>query len=424
MTWGLIAPPNPPTSLKLDLFLRCIFQSLHRWSNRFFLLGGRPVPDFDVDATIIGGGVIGLAILHKLSRNKLNSVLLERHHAFGQETSSRNSEVAHGGMYYTPNSLKATLSVTGRRQLYQFAHDHNIPHRQTGKLIVATHENEVPGLKAILETGKQNDVENLRLISGKEAAAIAPGIHAVAAIYSPATGVINAHALMDALLRQAETDGGTAVRGSPVLDLEPIPNGWTVHYRDAEGNGSITCHAVVNAAGLGAQHVMAMAGIDPIAADLRLHPCKGNYCSVAGESRKRIAHLVYPAPEANLAGLGIHTVIDISGGVKIGPDVHYVDEADEYDYSVDEALPEMFFRSVSRYLPCIRPEDITPDMAGIRPKLSAPGQPARDFHIAHEADRGFPGFINLAGMESPGLTACLAVGDMVADMVKEITGQV
>lgn len=375
--------------------------------------------EFDFDATVVGGGVVGLAALYKLSAAGLNAVLLERHSAWGRETSSRNSEVIHGGMYYAPGSLKARLSVAGRRQLYAFAEKHGVPHRRAGKIIVAVDAAEKTGLERILATGLQNGVEDLRMVDSSETERIAPGVKAVAGLYSPVTGVVNAHAYMDALAGAAEDAGGTIVCGAAVAGLARVSGGWSVRYADASGANEIGSRVVVNAAGLNAQTVMAMAGMDPEAADLRLYPCKGNYFSVGGESRRRIQGLVYPAPEANLAGLGIHTIVDFAGGVKLGPNVQYVDQADPYDYTVDESLRDVFFNSAARYLPFLRKEDIQPDMSGVRPKLSGPGQPARDFHIAHEAERGCPGFVNLAGIESPGLTASLAIGDLATELAQE-----
>lgn len=377
--------------------------------------------NFNFDVAIIGGGVVGLAILHKVAAEKFNAVLLERHPGIGREISSRNSEVVHGGMYYKPNSLKAQLSVAGRRQLYQFARKHNVAHSRIGKVIVATNEDEVIALEAIHDIGRQNDVEELRLLTPDEVARLAPGVMAVAGLHSPATGVVNAHMLMEAIAKVAEADGGLIVTGAAVDGVSRRgDDGWEVHYSDAEGASLLHTHVVVNAAGLGAQRVMAMAGLDPAEHDLRLYPCKGSYFSVGGESRARIRSLVYPAPEANLAGLGIHTIVDFAGGVKLGPNVEYVAEAAEYDYSVDAGLRGMFFKSASRYLPFLREDDLQPDMSGVRPKLSGPGQPARDFHIAHESAHGLPGFINLAGIESPGLTASLAIGEMVADMIASL----
>lgn len=372
--------------------------------------------DFEFDAVVIGGGAVGLAVLHELAAAGWNAGLLERHDAMGRETSSRNSEVVHGGMYYQPGTIKAELSVAGRRRLYAFAEKNNVPHRRVGKIIVAVDDDETGELEKIYATGRENGVEELRMLSGREVARLAPGVRAVAGLHSPVTGVISAHALMNALLRAAENSGAAAVCGAEVTGLERLSGGWKITYRDREGDSATMARLVVNCAGLSAQRVMRMAGMDPETAGLRLYPCKGNYFAVGGESGKRIRGLIYPAPEKNLAGLGIHTLVDFGGGVKLGPNVEYVQEADEYDYGVNENLRSLFFERARRYLPFLDISDIRPDMSGIRPKLSGPGQPARDFYIAHEAERGLPGFINLAGIESPGLTSSLAIAETVTKM--------
>ncbi|MCC8164738.1 MAG: NAD(P)/FAD-dependent oxidoreductase [Planctomycetes bacterium] len=374
----------------------------------------------EVDAVIVGGGVVGLAVLQALAGDGREAVLFERHPDVGRETSSRNSEVLHGGMYYRPGSLKARLSVAGRRAAVAFCQAHNVPYRPCGKMVGATTAEEVPELEKLLATGRENGVEGLCLAIARECEQFSPGVRAVAALHSPATGVLNAHDFMNAIRRQAEADGGMVVCGAAVDGLGREPGGWNVSYTDADGPGAVGARTVVNAAGLAAQAVMHLAGLDPEAAGLTLHPCKGSYFSVQGEARKRIGGLVYPVPEKNLTGLGVHTVVDVQGGVKLGPDICYVEPAVEYDYSVDSGLGGRFYDSVVRYLPFLRPDDLAPDMAGMRPKLSGPGQPARDFYIAEESARGLPGFINLAGIESPGLTASLAIGRYVADMVGDI----
>lgn len=371
----------------------------------------------DFDVAIVGGGVVGLAILHKAARRGLSAVLLERHDTCGRETSSRNSEVLHGGMYYQPGSLKARLCVAGRRQLYEFAATHDVPHSKCGKIILAVTRDEVAGLEEIADIGEENGVEDLRFLDWEEFSQLAPGATAEAALFSPHSGVINIHGLMDVLQRLAEADGGVVVCGAEVTGLGRTYGGWEVDFEDVEGPSSLVASVVVNSAGLQAQNIMRMAGMDPEAADLRLYPCKGSYFAVHGKSRTRINSLIYPAPEMNLQGLGIHTLVDFGGGVKLGPNAQYIQEAEEYDYSVSDILAGAFHSNVSRYLPFLNREDISPDMSGIRPKLSGPGQPPRDFHIANESMWGLDGFINLAGIESPGLTACLAIGDMVAGMI-------
>ncbi len=375
--------------------------------------------EMEMDAAVVGGGVVGLAVLLALAEGGRDAVLFEQHPDVGRETSSRNSEVLHGGMYYRPGSLKARLCVAGRRAAVEFCRRHSVPYRPCGKMVVATTEDEIPKLEKLLATGRENGVEGLCLVTASECERFSPGVRAVAALHSPATGVVNAHGFMNAIRRQAEADGGMVVCGATVDGLRREDDGWEVSYRDADGAGAVSARTVVNAAGLSAQAVMRLAGMDPDAAGLTLYPCKGNYFSVQGEARTRIGGLVYPVPDANLTGLGVHTVVDYQGGVKLGPDTCYVEPADEYDYSVDAELGGRFYDSVIRYLPFLRPDDLAPDMAGMRPKLSGPGQPARDFYIAEESSRGLPGFINLAGIESPGLTASLAIGRHVAEMVGE-----
>lgn len=371
-------------------------------------------PDFDL--TIIGGGVIGLSILHKASARGMRALLLERHETCGRETSSRNGEVIHGGMYYPPGSLKARLCVEGRRQMYEFARRHDVPAVKCGKVIVAVNEWEQAALENLAAAGMESGVEDLRFLSQRELAEIAPGARAVAALHSPHTGVINAHGFMRALQAQAEADGGVVMCGAEVTGLGPTYGGWEVDYVDDKGEASATSLAVVNAAGLQAQRIMRMAGLDPASANLALYPCKGSYFAVGGASRERIRGLIFPAPESNLQGTGIHTLVDFGGGVRLGPNIEYVEETDEYDYSVPDCLGDVFHSNVSRYLPFLRRSDIYPDIAGIGPRLYGPGMPARDFHISHETMWNLNGFINLAGIDSPGLTACLAIGDMVADM--------
>ncbi len=373
----------------------------------------------ETDVIIIGGGVVGLAIFKTLAEQNRCPLLLERHDAPGRETSSRNSGVVHGGMYYPPGSLKARLCVEGRRLLYPLLTQAGVRHAKCGKTIVAVSREDEDNLAEIFQKGTANGVEGLRYLASGEIAARAPGVKAVAALFSPETGVVDVHGLMDALLKNGESAGGTAVFGATVIGLEPLRElGWRVFYRDSDGPGELECRAVVNSAGLEAQQIMRLVGLDPKEMGLELKPCAGRYFSVGGESRKRISGLVYPAPEKNLAGLGIHTVVDFGGGVKLGPDTQYLSPADEYDYSVDPELLDKFFRAASRYLPFLRREDLTPDMAGVRPKLSGPGERERDFHIREETSAGAAGFINLAGIESPGLTGCLAMGRLVADMLE------
>ncbi len=374
-------------------------------------------PDFDV--LVIGGGVIGLAIAAAAAERGREVVLVERHESFGRETSSRNSEVVHAGLYYPPGTLKTRLCVEGRRELYRLAAERGVPFRKCGKLIVAVSDAEVPGLEALKRRGEENSVAGLRLLSAEEVRQHEPHVTVAAGLLSPESGIIDTHRLMATFKHAAESAGAETVFNCEVTGLERSGDSWGVRYRDAAEEGGISARAVVNAAGLGAQDVMRMAGLEPEKMNLKLHLCKGSYFSVGGGKRGMVSALVYPSPEKYLAGLGIHTVVDMGGGLKLGPDAEYVKEI---DYTVEAAGREVFARRVQAFLPFIKAADLEPDMSGIRPKLAGPGEPARDFHIAHEAVAGAPGFFNLAGIESPGITASPAIARLVADMMEDYLG--
>jgi len=374
------------------------------------------MPDAELDAIVIGGGVVGLAIAAALAPRGVSLALFERHPEFGREGSSRNSEVVHAGIYYAAGSLKERLCVEGRHELYALAERHDLPFRKCGKVIVALEETDVSLLEEFKRRGEANGVEGLRLLARGELAQLEPHVEARAALHSPETGIISAHALMDCFARLATDAGAELVRGAEVRGFERDGGVWRVAYCDAGGDEAITARVMINAAGLSAQRVMRMAGLDPATLDLRRHLCKGEYFAVHGEKRGRVRSLVYPPPEVSLAGLGIHTVPDLGGGLKLGPSAFYVDEE---DYAVEAAHAPDFLETVRPFLPFLEPEDLAPDMAGIRPKLAGEGEPARDFHIAHEAAAGAPGFFNLAGIESPGLTASPAIGRLVAELATE-----
>jgi L-2-hydroxyglutarate oxidase LhgO len=368
----------------------------------------------DADVTIIGGGVIGLGIAARLAPRVKSLVLFERHDAWGQEISSRNSEVLHSGIYYAADSLKAAFCAKGQRMLYQLAEEAQIPHKRCGKIIIASSEAEEGELLRLKACGERNGAEGLRMLTGAEVIAREPAVKAVSGLLAPDSGIINAHALMDALAVCAQKSGADLILGAEVMGLENRSGDWTVAFRDAGGPDTLNSRVVINSAGLGSQAVMAMAGIDPVAAGLKLHLAKGEYFTVPSKYRNRLNSMIYPVPHKNLTGLGVHTVPDLSGGFKLGPNAFYVDQI---DYTVDETHAAEFYESARKYLPFLMPDDLVPAMSGIRPKLSAENEPARDFYIRHETDRGAAGFFNLAGMESPGLTSCCAIGDYVADAV-------
>ncbi len=373
------------------------------------------------DTVIIGAGVVGLAIAREIAgRNPAHTIaVFERNGRFGQETSSRNSEVIHAGMYYPTGSLKARLCVEGNRLLYEYCRTHDVAHEKTGKLIVAGDDAEVATLDTIIEQGRTNSVPGLSLLNAREVQRIEPDVQACAAIFSETTGVVDSHALMTSLEVLAAKQGVVFAYGHRVETIVPCENAYHVGYC-VERNGTTGhCHAqrVINCAGLGCEQVAAGMGIDTQAAGYRLHYCKGEYFRLAASKARRIRHLVYPPPFHDMRGLGIHVVKRLDGSVSLGPSAEYVDHI---DYTVNPEHAKSFFESVRNYLPFIGPRDIEPDMAGIRPKLQAPGGTPRDFVIAHESSRSLPRVINLMGIESPGLTACLSIACMVAGMLEDM----
>jgi len=367
-----------------------------------------------VDVTIVGAGVVGLACAAELSGRGLEITVIERHDSFGRETSSRNSEVIHAGIYYPAGFLKAALCVEGRRLLYDICRRHGIPHRKTGKVIVAPDAASVSAIERLKEKGDANGVEGLRLLDREEARRLEPDVKAEGALLSPETGIFDSHRFMAHLERKASPDA-TFAYNCEAVGIERVGGGYIVAIRDADGQRyEFSTRVVINAAGLGAERVARMAGIDTAGAGYTIHPCKGEYFRVGGGKGKTLTHLVYPPPtEINL---GIHTVLDLQGGLKLGPNAFYVDAL---EYSVDEGHRREFRLGAREYLPFIEEDDLTPDMAGIRPKLYREGEPVRDFVICDESARGLPGFINLVGIESPGLTASPAIARVVARMVFE-----
>lgn len=366
----------------------------------------------DAGLTVVGAGVVGLAVAARLARMG-DLVVLERHDRHGLETSSRNSEVIHAGMYYPAGSLKARLCVEGNRLLYAACEAHDVPHRRIGKLIVATAPEELPGLESLLALGHRNGVE-LRMLTAAEAFELEPNVRAVAAIHSPDTGIVSAHALMDHLAREARAAGAVIQSRTELLGVEPGTGGYRLTVRTPDGVDSFTSERVVNAAGLESDGVAALFGIDVDAAGYRLRWCKGSYFSVASARARLVSHLVYPVP--GHVSLGVHAVLGLEGRLRFGPDVEYLD-ARRPDYGVDPARRAAFGEAVRRLVPAIRDQDLEPDTSGIRAKLQGPGEPCRDFVVREESDRGLPGLVSLVGIDSPGLTSALAIAEHVAGLL-------
>ncbi|MFH2096438.1 MAG: NAD(P)/FAD-dependent oxidoreductase [Bacteroidota bacterium] len=365
----------------------------------------------DAGITVIGAGVVGLAVAAEVSGFCPDVFVIERNLKPGQETSSRNSGVIHSGIYYPSGSLKAELCVEGRRLLYEYCKQNEIPHRKYGKLIIATDEFEKAQLPGILERAEKNGVEGARLIGQDEIRNREANISAIQAIYFPETGIVDVFYLMKQLEADASNRGTNFVYGSEVRKIEKLSGGYRITLHDADGKEFMfTSEKVVNSAGLYADKIAVMAGINN--ESYRLFYWKGEYFGVINGKNKLINGLIYPVPESNTVSLGIHATLETDGRMKLGPNAIYLESRD-IDYSVDERNKMNFYESVVRFLPFIEPEDLVPDQAGIRPKLQKPGDATRDFIIREETETGFPGFINLIGIESPGLTSCLAIGKYV-----------
>ena len=366
----------------------------------------------DFGVTVIGGGAVGLAIADRLAE-RTDVLLLERHARCGTETSSRNSEVIHAGLYYPEGSLKARLCVRGNALLYDLCAQHQIAHRRFTKIVTATRAEELPAIEMLLARGIANGAP-LQRLSGEQARALEPHVVSVGAILSPSTGVVSAHELMDFYARRAEARGAILKTRAAVVAIERSSADYHLTVRSDAGEESLTTERVVNAAGLGSDEVAAMAGIDLDAAGYRLHYAKGSYFALAPRKWGLVSRLVYPVPGNE--SLGVHAVIDVGGRVRFGPDVEYLPGRD-IDYRVDESKREAFGAAARRYLPDIADEDLTPDISGVRAKLQPKGAPACDFIIQEETARGRPGLVSLIGIDSPGLTSSPAIAEYVETLI-------
>jgi L-2-hydroxyglutarate oxidase LhgO len=363
-----------------------------------------------VDTIIIGAGVVGLAVARSLAFAGREVIVLESQDAIGTGTSSRNSEVIHAGIYYPPGSLKARLCVAGRLALYPYLGERGIPHRRCGKLIVASDEEQIPALEKISAQARANGVADLRMLSAAEARTMEPALACVAALESPSTGIIDSHAYMLALRGDAELHGASIALHSPVLSGRTGSGAVEIEVGGAEPM-RVLARAVVNCSGLYAQHVAESIQGFPRAKLPPTRYCKGNYFSLSG--RSPFSRLIYPAPEA--AGLGVHLTLDLGGRARFGPDVEWTERI---AYDVDPRRAERFYGAIRRYWPGLKDGALSPAYSGIRPKLHEPNEPARDFLIQGPRDHGIPGLVNLFGIESPGLTASLAIGDHVRDLLE------
>jgi L-2-hydroxyglutarate oxidase LhgO len=365
---------------------------------------------WSVDAVVIGAGAVGLACAAALARRGGEVIVLEQNGKIGAETSSRNSEVVHAGLYYPTGSLKHVLCVEGRRKLYRYLDSRRVAHQRCGKLIVATSEAEIAEIESLWRRGVENGVEDLQLITGAAAIAMEPALSCRAAIWSPQTGILDSHGYLLALQSELEDHAGSIALATPVEAVSQAAGGFVVHTGGADPT-AIGARFVVNAAGLHATRLaQRIEGLAPEHVPTTTF-AKGSYFGCS--AKPAFTRLIYPAPVQG--GLGVHVTLDLSGRMRFGPDVEWLDLDDpqQLDYTVDLRRADGFYAAVRRYWPGLPDGALTPDYAGCRPKLSGPGAPAADFRIDGPETHGVAGLVNLFGIESPGLTSSLAIADAV-----------
>lgn len=364
-----------------------------------------------VDALVAGAGVVGLAVGRALAQRGLETVVLERETAIGSGTSSRNSEVIHAGIYYPAGSWKARLCVEGKRRLYAYCDERGVEHRRCGKLIVATSQAQVPALRDILARGEANGVHDLEWMDGPQVRDREPALRCVAAVWSPSTGIVDSHGLMLALLGDLEAAGGAVALASPVQAVRCTGDGFIVQT-GGESPMELGARVFVNAAGLDACALAGRIEGWPQHLTPRAYCAKGNYYALARKAP--FSRLIYPIPEA--AGLGVHLTLDLAGQARFGPDVEWVepDGQGRLDYRVAPERAQAFYAEIRRYWPDLPDDALQPAYSGIRPKIHGPGEPAADFMILRPCEHGVAGLVQLFGIESPGLTASLALGEVVA----------
>ena len=355
---------------------------------------------------VIGAGVVGLACARELAHYGIETLILERHETFGQETSSRNSEVIHAGIYYTPDSLKARLCVKGQRQLYDYCESRGIAHRRCGKLIVATHESQIAHLQKLETQARRNGVTDIRLINAVEAKAMEPELQCIAALHSPSTGIIDSHSLMLSLLGDAETKGAVFSPQSMVRTITNQDGSLLLEIESGSETMYLAADIVINAAGLSSVELARTMPRYPAELIPGFRLAKGNYYVLSG--RSPFSQLVYPVPEEG--GLGVHLTLDLGGQARFGPDVEWIDVI---DYTVDPRRADGFYVEVRKYWPKLPDHSLHPAYCGIRPKIFGPEKTAADFLIQGPEEHGIAGLIHLFGIESPGLTACLALAAYV-----------
>lgn len=361
-----------------------------------------------VEILVIGAGCIGLAIGRELTETFDDVVIVEKESSYGRHTSSRNSEVIHSGIYYPAQSLKAHLCVEGRQLIYDYLKEKKIKHRQCGKLVIAALDSEIPALNDLRDNGRANGVEGLEMLKQNECRKLAPEVIAAQALLVPCTGIMDTHSFMRALKMDIEAQDGFVLFDEEVISLEKRDEGYLVDFASGE---QFMADKVINCAGLQSEKIAKMAGIDTQKAGIALHWCKAEYYKTS--QKFSFDKLIYPLPDPTGMYLGIHLTLNLAGEVRFGPSAFYVDDL---DYGMDESRRGDFEKAVGKYLH-FDPQKIHPDDTGIRPKLQGPGERFRDFYIKEEIEHNLPGFYNLTGIESPGLTSALAIARYVKDLI-------
>jgi L-2-hydroxyglutarate oxidase LhgO len=379
--------------------------------------GWRFMDNFQCECVVVGAGAVGLAIARALALAGREVVILEKNPQIGMESSSRNSEVIHAGIYYSRDSLKARLCVRGRDLLYAFCDSHGVAHKRLGKLIVATHADQDKELGAILNRAAGNGVADLKELAKAEITALEPELAATAGLFSPSTGIIDSHHYMLALLGDAEAAGASLVRQAEVTEIARIGDRFRLAVLNAGEKMSLNARLLVNSAGLWAPRLAGrIEGLDP----RHVPPtflAKGNYATLTVKSPFR--HLIYPVPEPG--GLGVHLTIDMGGAARFGPNVEWLETDDPaaIDYAVSPDLPRLFAPRIATYWPRVTPDMLAPGYSGVRPKVGGPKDPNADFRIEGPEIHCLAGLVNLFGIESPGLTASLAIAEMVEEMLRD-----
>lgn len=370
-----------------------------------------------VEVVIIGAGIIGLSVACEVSGVKDSVYLLERHDSFGQETSSRNSEVIHAGIYYPEDSLKTRTCIEGNRLIYETCEKNNIQYKKLGKLILAKDPSEIADLVKLFDNARANGVRELELLPKSKIKELEPNIKAELAIYSKTTGIFDSHSLMKYYAFRAAHNGAGITYKAEVRGIKKVKDGYEVTVFDASNEEfNFLTEVLINCAGLESDKIAQLAGIDIDKEGYRLKYCKGQYFNLPAKKSKLISRLIYPVPAERSAGLGIHATPNLAGVIRLGPDDKYIDR-EEADYDVDESAKKRFYDSAVRFLPFLEESDLAPDTSGIRPKLQGPDEDFRDFVIKEESGLGLPGFINLIGIESPGLTAAPSIARIVRGMM-------